>query len=290
MSAPRRTATPAPRRRRRDLRPLGLTLLEVLVSLAVMAMIGLLIYGAFDGMTRSRNAISTLDERYHQGRSALSRISREIAASFVSLHQAPPIAQVMRVTAFLGKKQTPYDRLDFVSFSHARLDRDKHESDQHEVGYFASRDPDVNGKVDLARREAATIDDDPEKGGVVQVLAEDIELFSLDYFDPLTGTWLDTWDSTQPAGQMGRLPLQVRVMLHLRGGPRGEPIRFSTKVTLAMQSPLAFSVPPGLLPSGAPPGFPITGLPTGGPGQGGLQGRGPTGSPAPTTARPGGGR
>jgi len=64
----------------------GLTLLEVLVSVGVLAMVATLIYGAFDGMQRSRVGLSRIDDRYHQGRQALTRMSRELQSAFLSLH------------------------------------------------------------------------------------------------------------------------------------------------------------------------------------------------------------
>ncbi|WP_437676209.1 type II secretion system protein GspJ [Sorangium sp. So ce131] len=217
----------------------GVTLLEVLVSVGILAIIGTLIYGAFDGMSRSRAGISRMSDRYHQGRAAIARISREIQEAFLSRHQPLDKNIVVRLTAFVGDDASPADRLDFTAFAHRRLLRNAHESDQCEIGYFGSRDPESD-KLDLVRRESKTIDTEPTRGGVVNVLAEDIESFNVEYLDPLTSEWTDTWDSTQPAAQFERLPTQVRVTLVLKGGPGGEPIRFETKVPIAMQVPLAF--------------------------------------------------
>ncbi|AUX38468.1 MULTISPECIES: type II secretion system protein GspJ [Sorangium] len=231
-----RTAS-SPRRRRR--RSGGVTLLEVLVSVAILAIIGTLIYGAFDGMSRSRAGISRISDRYHQGRAAIARISRELQAAFLSRHQPADKNIVVRLTAFTGEDSSPADRVDFTAFAHRRLLRNAHESDQCEIGYFGSRDPERD-KLDLVRREAKFIDLEPTRGGVVNVLAEDIESFNVRYLDPLTGEWVDSWNSTQPAAQFERLPSQVWVTLVLNGGPGGAPIKFETKVPIAMQVPIAF--------------------------------------------------
>ena len=220
----------------------GLTLLEILVSIGILAVIATLIYGAFDGMSRSRAGLSRINDRYHQGRAALSRMSRELQSAFLSLHLPLVASQSVRSTAFIGKRGTPTDRVDFTSLSHRRIARDAHESDQNEVGFFASRDPEGD-KVDLVRREATTIDLEPAKGGVIQVLAEDIESFELKYLDPLTGEWIEDWDSTQVAAQLNRLPLQVQIVLVLKGGIGDGPLRLETKVPIAMQTPLTFAVP-----------------------------------------------
>ncbi|WP_437967647.1 type II secretion system protein GspJ [Sorangium sp. So ce260] len=225
--------------RRRRGRSGGVTLLEVLVSVSILALIGTLIYGAFDGMSRSRAGISRISDRYHQGRGAIARISRELQAAFLSRHQPADKNIAVRLTAFAGEDSSPADRVDFTAFAHRRLLRNAHESDQCEIGYFGSRDPERD-KLDLVRREAKVIDLEPTRGGVVNVLAEDIESFDVQYLDPVTGEWVDSWDSTQPAAQFERLPSQVWVTLVLNGGPGGQPIKFETKVPIAMQVPIAF--------------------------------------------------
>ncbi|MCC6553852.1 MAG: general secretion pathway protein GspJ [Polyangiaceae bacterium] len=214
-----------------------MTLIEVLVSIAILALIGTLIYGAFDGMNRARRGIFRVNERYHQGRQALSRIARELQSAYLSKHVPLDKNQAVWMTAFAGDSE----RVDFNAFAHRRLGANVHESDQAEIGYFLARDPEQSGKVDLVRREAKRLDVEPTKGGVVHVLAEDVESFHLEYLEPITGEWVDSWDSTQPAGQLGRLPLTVRVTLVMKGGPGDRPIKFETKVPIAMQIPLSFA-------------------------------------------------
>lgn len=229
-----------PRNDRRRAGERGLTLLEVLVSIGILAMVATLVYGALDGMSKSKTTIGKMNERYQQGRSAVSRLSRELQSAFLSVHEPLVASQSTRLTAFIGHRESPIDRLDFTSFSHRRFGRDSHESDQNELGYFGSRDPD-DGGLDLARREDKYIDLEPDRGGVVAVVAEDVKSLSLAYLDPLTGEWVEDWDSTQAAGQFMRLPLQVQIILVLDGGPSPEPITFSTKVPIAMQAPIAFA-------------------------------------------------
>jgi general secretion pathway protein J len=217
-----------------------LTLLEVLISLAVLALMATLIYGAFDGMSRSKKTLSRLNERYHQGRGALTRMSREIQTSFLSLHQPTSPILIARNTVFIGHDSGTMDRLDFTSFSHRRLKGDSHESDQNELSYFGSSDPNQGNKIDLVRRESTSIDLEPTKGGVVNVICEDIESFDLQYLDPVTGEWVDSWDA-QPNSLLFKLPLQVKIILVLNGGPGDRPIRLETKTAIAMQAPLQFA-------------------------------------------------
>jgi general secretion pathway protein J len=228
---------------RRD-RQRGMTLLEVLVSLAILAMIGLLIYGAFDSLSRGRKGEEMRADRARQARMALERMVHELSSTFLSMHNPQLLALVTRQTAFIGQNSTQFDRLDFTAFAHRRLTRDAKESDQCEVGYFAAEDPENQGKMDLARREQFPVDIQPTRGGVVNVLAEDIELFDVHYLDPVTGLWGDTWDTTATmGGQLNRLPLEVRITLTMKGVPGMESSTYNIKTMLPMQSPLSFGVP-----------------------------------------------
>jgi general secretion pathway protein J len=221
----------------------GMTLLEVLVSLAILAMVSLLIYGAFDSMSRGKKGESMRNERARQGRAALQRMTHELSEAFLSLHNPPVLAMITRVTVFIGQNSSPYDRIDFAAFAHRRMVRDARESDQAEVGYFASDDPDVSGKTDLARREQTPIDMDPLRGGVVNVLAENIEAFDIRYLDPLTGTWGESWDSSQTFAQFNRLPLELRITLTMKGLPGNEATVLTTKFMMPMIKPLGFGIP-----------------------------------------------
>lgn len=216
----------------------GVTLIEVLVALAVMAVMASLVYGAFDAMGRTRKAVDEAGDRYQQGRGALSRMSRELQSAFLSLHRPieNPSLQVSQ-TIFKGAEH----RVDFTSFSHRRLGFSAHESDQNELSYFLSPNRET-GAVDLARREASIIDMKPTEGGVVQTLAENVVSFDISYLDPQLNEWISSWDSSLPIGQSERLPKQVKIDLVL-ANPNGAPQRFTTKVALAMQAPLIFGLP-----------------------------------------------
>jgi general secretion pathway protein J len=225
----------------------GFTLIELLVAIGVLTMVSTLIYGAFSGMRLSKEGIQRVSDRHREGRLALARIARELQGAYISKHGPLDTSLTVQTTAFIGKRGTPADRVDFVSFANRRLDRDSADTDQAEIAYFGSRDPARPGVVDLVRRVSTTLDTEPESGGRVEVLATDIDLFNLEYLDPQTGEWVETWDTTQAIGQPDRLPLQVRILLVLNGGRRRgagqaqDTIELLTKVPLRMQAPLTFA-------------------------------------------------
>ena len=225
----------------------AVTLVELLIAVSVLAMISVLIYSAFSGMRTSRDGIQRMGDRYREGRIALSRIARELSSAYISGHDPIDLSLKVQQTAFVATQGTPADRLDFNSFGYRRLDRDAHESDQAEISYFGSTDPDQNGVTDLARRVSPLLDLEPQTGGRVDVLATDIDLFDLEFLDPLTGMWDERWDTTSAVEQENRLPLQVRIILVLNGGRRSrrdggqDTIRLVTKVPIQMPMPLTFA-------------------------------------------------
>jgi general secretion pathway protein J len=221
----------------------GMTLLEIMVSVAILAMISILIYGAFDSMARGKKGEAMRAERARQGREAVLRLTREIPTAFISMHNPANPALITRATAFIGTSGGTYDRLDFAAFGHRRINRDAHESDEAEIGYFVAKDPEVDGKMDLVRREQTPIDTDAKKGGVVNVVAEDVEELDIKYLDPVTGQWADGWDTSQTTGQPGRLPLEVSIRLVLKGVPGAPSSTYATKIMMPMQQPLTFAVP-----------------------------------------------
>jgi len=225
----------------------GFTLIELLIAISILAMLSLIIYGAFASMRKTKTGLERLSDRYREGRVAMARITRDLQSAYISSHLPLNASLAVVKTAFSGKGGTPADRLDFNSFSNVRRDQNSHVSDQAEISYYGSQNPDETNVTDLVRRISEYPDVEPAKGGRVEVLCTDIELFELEYLDPQTGMWTETWDTTQAAGQPNRLPLQVRVTLVLKGGrrPKGDSdrgsLRFQTQVVLPMQNALNFA-------------------------------------------------
>jgi general secretion pathway protein J len=226
---------------------LGFTLIEVIISIAILAAITTLLFGAFSALKRSKDGLSRVQDRQREARLAMARITRELQSAYLSAHVPLNQALLVQKTIFKSERGTPADRVDFTAFANRRLDKNSHLSDQCELSYFGSPNPDGSGTTDLVRRIDTELDLEPTKGGKVEVLATDIDLFDLQYLDAQTGQWQESWDTTQVTAQADRLPLQVRVILVLNGGVRPGAdrsrgtIRLVTKVGLNMLQPLTFA-------------------------------------------------
>jgi len=219
----------------------GMTMIEVIVAVGVLAMVAVLMHGVIDSLSRGKKGEAMRAERAHEGREALQRIVRDLSSAYLSMHVPTLTALITGKTAFVGRSSN--HRIDFTAFAHLRTDRDAHESDQAEVGYFLSKNPDASDKRDLVRREQTPIDFDPLKGGILSVVAEDVDQFDVKFLDPATGLWVDSWDTTQVSGQPNRLPLEVEVKLVLNGVGDGAQYSYTTKIFLPIQQPLSFGIP-----------------------------------------------
>ena len=221
----------------------GMTMIEVMVAIAVLAGIAVTIHGVMVSLSNGKKAEGMRADRAHEGREAMQRMVRDFSAAYLSMHVPQIQALMTNRTAFVAKSSTPFDRIDFTAFAHQRTERDSHESDQAEVGYFVVKDPDVADKMDLVRREQTPIDYEPLKGGTVNVVCEDVEQFDLRFFDPMTGLWVETWDTQQISGQPNRLPLEVEITLVLKAVGNAPSITYRTKVFLPISQPLSFGIP-----------------------------------------------
>ncbi len=213
----------------------GFTLIEAMVSIMILAIVATLLWQGFVQTSRNKKMVEDEADRYHEIESALDRMQRELSMAFMSAQQNDnPSLQVVH-TGFIGRDRGRGDRVDFTSFSHQRLFRDAHESDQNEISYFVTRDPDDSTIRVLARREQNRIDDDPQKDGRIQILVGNIENFELEYYDPVSEEWQNEWDSTQLTAQPNRLPTQVKITLTVPDlhNPRRHQV-FGTRATLPM--------------------------------------------------------
>lgn len=191
----------------------GFTLIEVMVATAILSLVASIVWAGFAQTARNKESVERINDRYHAIRMSMDRMQRELSMAFVSAQRnlASPVPTPL--TAFIAQDHSGSDRIDFASFAHRRLFRNAPESDQCELGYFLVNDPSNRGTKALARREQNRIDEEPEKGGRVDILLEDVRALDFEFLDPSSGEWVETWDTTQAMGQAARLPTQVKIRI-----------------------------------------------------------------------------
>ena len=193
----------------------GITLIETMVAVAILGVTVALMWGGFSQTSKNKTKIEKALKRNQQIYLALYRIQREISMAFISHHSHQNLALQSPRTMLIGKHHMHGDRIDLTSFSHQRLYKDAHESDQNVLSYFIAKHPEKPDMKVLVRREKKRVDDNPLKGGTINILLENVIHFKLQYLDSLKGQWQDTWDTTSATAQLNRLPLQIKVILEM---------------------------------------------------------------------------
>ena len=214
----------------------GFTLLEVMISVAVLAMIGGLTWKSFDSAYDLKQRVEKAEDRDQTVRGALDRMSREISMTFLSEHYDRKRFRE-RPTFFRLKDGRREANLTFTSFAHQRLHIDAKESDQAVFDYRLDRD---EGRTSLYRRVKPQIDEESDRGGERSVLAEDVLRFSVQAWDPKDREWRDEWDSNSPQRTGGVLvPPRVRIAITVKD-EQGKERTWSTQARHQLLQPLDF--------------------------------------------------
>jgi general secretion pathway protein J len=202
----------------------GFTLVEIMLALALLAMVTSLLWGTFAQTAKVKKRIEAAQDRTHTVRVALMRMSREIEMAFVSASESIGIQE--RRTLFSGIAHSDYDELRFSWFGHQRMRSDAAEGDTSLVHYFSAPDPDDPQVTNLMRRETRRLEakDYNLIPSETYMLCPGIARLKLAYYDFKQKDWREEWDTTTADG-MQYLPTQVRISLTVLD-ERGVPMTF----------------------------------------------------------------
>jgi general secretion pathway protein J len=215
----------------------GFTLIEVMIAVAITAIIGGMLVGAFQRAAVAKELVEADDERIDGARLALTRMAREISMAFLSEHYDHKRYRE-RPTLFRGRDQGGRGTLVFTTFAHARLERDAKESDAAVIEYRLESDAERSGEYVLTRREKVHVDDDPDRGGTSAALCDHVTGLELQYWDWKRQEWVREWSSSSVERQ-GQLPTRVHLKLTLKM-PDGKERPFTTETRVAIVRPLDF--------------------------------------------------
>jgi len=217
----------------------GFTLLEVLLSVAIVASIMTLVWGSFALTARSKQYGEQLGDRYHQLRLAMNRMAREISMAYLSKNDQ--IGTNNPRTMFVGQRNGSVDDLMFSAFAHMALKADAKECDQSLIRYYAAPDPVDRGKTNLMRRETRRLGvERPGEEGPAYVMLEDIKELHFEYYDDIGEEWEEEWDTRSASKQPDKLPDQVRIVVTLND-ERGEEVTVRTATRTHVRDPLWFT-------------------------------------------------
>ena len=215
----------------------GLTLIEVMIAVSILAVMTTLVWGSFQDTFHTKTVIEANGARYHTVRVAIERITRELEMAFLS--QNDDTTQAERRTFFVGKRNTEVDELRFSMLGHQRLYSDANEADTSQVLYYGVRDRDDPRVTNLMRRETRRLSNLKleDASGEADMLCDNVVRMQVDYWDGRDKAWRDTWSTRSADGQPDRLPSKVKVTLVVVD-ERGQEVPFQSEVRLPMQEPL----------------------------------------------------
>lgn len=204
----------------------GFTLLEVLISMAVLAMIMGSVWGATKQSLDSKERVEKRDAIYQGARVALRKISDDISMAFLikSPAERTAIAAVTGtataevqtrprpITFFIGEDRGERDEVRFTTLSNIRLFKNAKQSDQAKVSYSPKPSPDDSQVINLIRTFSPYLNEENTVEGTSFVIAENIREFSVEYYDLRKQEWGRTWN-TETIDWKDRLPRAVRITI-----------------------------------------------------------------------------
>ena len=202
----------------------GFTLIEVLLAMAMVAILFTMLYGTFGNSADLIQAAEQEGESYHMARLTVRQLSQELTSVVQSVNGVifhataeagcPQIVRVEFLDAvqegdkggigFIAvdaeENDRPMDCLVFATYAHGRYRPNAKESDLSVVTYWLDDDKVMHQEeTNLFSLSSKSVESYP--------LAEGVEGMNFKFFD---GTqWVDEWD----AGKQGVLPPAVKVEL-----------------------------------------------------------------------------
>lgn len=195
---------------------LGFSLIELLLSIAVLSVITTLLYNAFFQVSESTKKARESLEAAQELRLLMKIVLDDLQAAqyltnLVSLND--PDESIFYQSGIIAKRRSgPNDEEAHYIDLHTAIPTrfspqaiiDDVDPELHEVGYFLEYEANLDQWF-FKRREDFYIDNDMTSGGKTQILSENVVEFKLRFMSALTQkadgtmsqTWTDDWDSDE---------------------------------------------------------------------------------------------
>jgi prepilin-type N-terminal cleavage/methylation domain-containing protein len=217
----------------------GFTLIELVLSAALMAIIMVSSYLCLNAAVASQKTIGPRVDIFQNARVAMAIMTAD-------LRGACPLAkefQFLGMHRMLGEVEA--DNLDFAT--HHYTPRRPREGDFCEVSFYLDKNPN-SGQYSLWRRRNPTIAPDPLSGGSREEIAQGLLGLRFEFYDGLE--WYDTWgevkgrgkeqNSLRVQGNLSGMPDAVRITLGFDANPH--PVK--TAAVSEVSTPQAATEPP----------------------------------------------
>ncbi len=218
-------------------REAGLTLLEIMISTAIMVTMMALAWRTIGNTGEVKRRFEAFEERNHELRMALGRIAADLEAAYLSRNEDQNATHPR--TMFVAKSGSKFPEVRFSTLGHRVLWADANESEQTVISYLTRSDPERRNVTDLVRREQRRPsnelpDDVPAE---YDVLLRDVQSLKLEFWNWKDQDWQDGWDTTQSDGQRGWLPSRVRITVTIKDH-NDKDYKLTTQARILMQEAL----------------------------------------------------
>jgi type II secretion system protein J len=191
----------------------GFTLLEVLVSMAILVIIMAALYSAYTTNVEAIQIARQNGEVHQTARIVLDRMTKDLQSALIQVKGSSEKIKLGLVGANRELYGRRADHIDFTTVTHLPLTEKGPASDLCEIGYLVDEDPEGQVLV-LLRRDAFSVDEDFTKGGSLQEMARNVLEFKLTYQDA-EGKDSDQWNTIEGKPTSG-LPVLIKVRLMLK--------------------------------------------------------------------------
>jgi len=201
----------------------GFTIVEVLVALAIGAIILTALYWAYTAVVGTMGNCRQVSDTYQTARVVLSNLRREISGAYQPLFAED-------VLLFEGKEEwsrgLANDSLNLVSTTCQRGAEKKIGYDSFELSYYLEEGED-EGYLMMRRLPFYNLEE-PFTEGEELTLAENVRSLDFKFFDG--EEWKEEWNPDEE----DYLPLAIRITIGVGGKDDRNPRRFSTTAYLPM--------------------------------------------------------
>jgi type II secretion system protein J len=179
------------------------TLLEIMVALAMLAMIVVAIYSAWYSIVKGSAVAAKAAAAGQRTRVAMRTVQN-------SLLSACMYAQNQQYYSFVVDSEGDYSSLSFTAHLPGSFLRSRKfgGAEIRRLNFTIEDGPDSKKELVL-RQNVLLMDPDRDEMENPLVLATDVKQFIVEFIDPNTGDWTSEWDNTN------QLPKKVRITLTL---------------------------------------------------------------------------
>jgi general secretion pathway protein J len=197
----------------RTTRQAGFTVLELLISLAIIGFMMVVAWGTVLQTTKAKKHFEAVQDRYREVRVAMARMTRDLGMAYLSKNEPPGLLPEQKMTFFVGTSSMSESTLTFSTLAHERLTANAAESDQTVIGYYVDYDETNRQQKNLYRRENRRLAAEKWESvpGEVDVLFSGLTKLELKYWNAEDREWEDAWNTLEVGKEF--VPERVKITL-----------------------------------------------------------------------------